>query len=329
MPACARRLHVARHPLHPPGPPSAPTPNDEMEALLHLLRELPDGCPEQRRAEGRLAQLVRPHLVRAAAAVAREWKVPAEDLEQEGLLATCRAWQDFTPGRVPGRCLYPAYVLQLGKQAMVRAATAERSAVHVTRHARRKLARAKKAARDEGLPLDAALRAQGLDEASVLTLGDGSIRTTSLEGLLAGAAAEGDGPGANAEARLGLVDTTAARLAHVAQREAALGVLYRLPRLQRVVVQALAGFGRAGGLESTERTVAQEMRLPVARVRRLHAQGLKKLRVALDALGHGPELPARSAGTVRRQRAAAPRDARPRPVGQGAQLGLALTALES
>ncbi|WP_147451140.1 hypothetical protein [Corallococcus llansteffanensis] len=34
------------------------------------------------------------------------------------------------------------------------------------------------------------------------------------------------------------------------------------------------------------------------------------------------------AGVVRRQRAAAPRDAQPRPAGQGAQLGLALTRAE-
>ncbi|RYZ34614.1 MAG: hypothetical protein EOO71_38435, partial [Myxococcaceae bacterium] len=308
---------------------SAPSPADEMEALLHLLRELPDGCPEQRRAEGRLAQLVRPHLVRAAAAVAREWKVPAEDLEQEGLLATCRAWRDFTPGRVPGRCLYPAYVLRLAKQAMVRAATAERSAVHVTRHARRKLAKAKKAARAEGVPVSEALRAQGLDEAAVLTLGEGSISTVSLDQLLAGGDAREDGAAVNAEVRLGLVDTTSARLVHAAQREAALVALHRLPRLQRVVLQALAGLGRAGGLESTERTVAQELRLPVAQVHKLHAQGLKHLRAALDALGHGPELPAREAGAVRRPRAAAPRDARPRAVGQGAQLGLSLPTVES
>ncbi|RKH01318.1 hypothetical protein D7V97_29165, partial [Corallococcus sp. CA053C] len=304
-------------------------PELEMESLLFLLRELPDGCPEQRRAEGRLAQLVQPHVARAAGAAARRWKVRAEDLEQEGLLAACRAWRRFTPGRAPGRCLYPAYVLRLAKQAMVRAATGERSAVHVTRHARRKLAKAKKVAQAEGVPVSTALRAQGLDEASVLTLGEGSISTVSLDGLLAGGDAREDSAAVNAEARLGLVDTTAARLAYVAEREAALTALYRLPRLQRVVVQALAGFGRAGGLASTERTVAQELRLPVAQVRTLHAQGLKRLRVALDALGHGPELPARAAGSVRRQRAAAPRDAQPRPAGQGAQLGLALTRAES
>ncbi|RKH09592.1 hypothetical protein D7V97_16020 [Corallococcus sp. CA053C] len=299
-----------------------------MESLLFLLRELPDGCPEQRRAEGRLAQLVRPHLARAAGAVSRRWKVSAEDLEQEGLLATCKAWRRFTPGRAPGRCLYPAYVLRLAKQAMERAAVVERSAVHVTRHARRKLSKAKRAAHAEGVPVSEALRRQGMEGAAVHALGEGSISTVSLEQLLSGCDARPDTSAANVEARLGLVDTTSARLALVAEREAALGALYRLPRMQRVVVQALVGMGRANGQESTERTVAQELRLPVAQVRKLRAQGLRRLRTALDALGHGPELPVRTAGDVRRPRAAAPRDARMHPKKQGAQLCLALTAVD-
>ncbi|RKG93235.1 hypothetical protein, partial [Corallococcus carmarthensis] len=296
--------------------------------LLHLLRELPDGCPEQRRAEGRLAQLVRPHLVRAAGALARRWKVSAEDLEQEGQLATCRAWRRFTPGLAPGRCLYPAYVLRLARQAMERCAAGERNAVYVTDHALKRLRRAKKAARAEGIPVSTALRAQGLDEASVLTLGEGSISTVSLDQLLAGEDGRPDAA-ANAETRLGLVDRTAARHQHVAEREAALTALYQLPRLQRVVVQSLAGYGRAPGAEPSERTVAHELRLPVDEVHRLHVQGLNRMREAMDAKGLGPELPARAAGKLRQRRAAALRDVRPRPAGQGAQLGLDLPAVES
>ncbi|WP_244238994.1 sigma factor [Corallococcus carmarthensis] len=299
-----------------------------MEALLHLLRELPDGCPEQHRAAGRLAVLVRPHLVRAASSVARRWKVPAEDLEQEGQVATFKAWRRFVPGREPGLCLYPAYVLRLARQAMERYAAGERSAVHVTDHALKRLRRAKKAARKEGVPVSTALRAQGLEEASILTLGEGSISTVSLDQLMAGEDGRPDAA-ANAETRLDLVDRTAARHQHVAEREAALTALYQLPRLQRVVVQSLAGYGRAPGAEPSERTVAQELRLPVDQVHRLHAQGLKRMREAMDAKGLGPELPARAAGKLRQRRAAAPRDVQPRPAGQGAQFGLALPAVES
>ncbi|CAM4465296.1 hypothetical protein [Corallococcus exiguus] len=298
-----------------------------MEALLHLLRELPDGCPEQHRAAGRLAVLVRPHLVLAASSVARRWKVPAEDLEQEGQVATFNAWRRFVPGREPGRCLYPAYVLRLARQAMERYAAGERSAVHVTDHALKRLRRAKKAARKEGVPVSTALRAQGLDEASILTLGEGSISTVSLDCLLAGE--EGRDSAANVETRLGLVDTTAARHRHVAERDAALTALYQLPQLQRVVAQKLAGYERPLGAEPAARTVAQELRLSEDEVLRLHRQALRRMREAMDAKGLGPELPARASGKLRQRRAAAPRDVRPRPVGQGAQMGLALPSGES
>ncbi|RKH51491.1 hypothetical protein D7W81_40495 [Corallococcus aberystwythensis] len=299
-----------------------------MEALLHLLRELPDGCPEQRRAAGRLAVLVRPHLVRAASSVARRWKVSAEDLEQEGQVATFKAWRRFTPGLAPGRCLYPAYVLRLARQAMERYAAGERNAVHVTDHALKRLRRAKKAARKEGVPVSTALRAQGLDEASILTLGEGSISTVSLDQLLAGEDGRPDAA-ANAETRLGLVDTTAARHQHVAEREAALTALHQLPRLQRVVAQKLAGYGRPPGTEPAARTVAQELRLSEDEVLRLHRQALKRMREVMDAKGLGPELPARAAGKLRQRRAAEPRDARPRIPGRGDQLGLELLRVES
>ncbi|RKG93726.1 hypothetical protein D7V97_39775 [Corallococcus sp. CA053C] len=303
-----------------------------MESLLFLLRELPDGCPEQARAQARLVALVQPYVARAARDVARRWKVAAEDLLQEGQIATFAAWRRFTPGRAVGRCLYPAYVLRLARQAMDRAAASERSAVHVTRHARRKLARAKRAAQAGGVAVSAELRRQGMEDAGIHALGEGAIATVSLDELLTetpGADASHGrrgGSAAGAELRLSLVDTTSARLAQVAEREEALSALHRLPRLQRVVVQAASGLGRAGGMEASERTLAQELRLSVATVRKLREKGLSRLRAALDAAGHGPDLPTRAAGKVRGPRASAPRDARPRPVGQGAQLGLALTA---
>ncbi|RKI19246.1 hypothetical protein D7Y27_00960 [Corallococcus sp. AB004] len=200
-------------------------------------------------------------------------------------------------------------------------------AAGVTDHALKRLRRAKKAARKEGVPVSTALRAQGLDEASILTLGEGSISTVSLDQLLAGE--EGRDSAANMETRLGLVDTTAARHRLVAEREAALTELYQMPRLQRVVAQKLAGYERGPGAEPAARTVAQELRLSEDEVLRLHRQALKRMREALDAKGLGPELPARVSGKLRQRRAAAPRDVRPRPVGQGAQMGLALPAVES
>ncbi|RKH21889.1 hypothetical protein D7Y11_08205 [Corallococcus sp. AB018] len=125
------------------------------------------------------------------------------------------------------------------------------------------------------------------------------------------------------------INTTAARHRLVAEREAALTELYQMPRLQRVVAQKLAGYERGPGAEPAARTVAQELRLSEDEVLRLHRQALKRMREALDAKGLGPELPARVSGKLRQRRAAAPRDVRPRPVGQGAQMGLALPAVES
>ncbi|WP_233602232.1 sigma factor [Corallococcus sp. CA047B] len=302
-----------------------------MESLLFLLRELPDGCPEQRRAEAHLTRLVLPYVARLALAVARTWKVSAEDLQQEGLLATLGKWRRFTPGRRPGGCLYPAYVVRLARQAMERHAAKERSAVHVTRHARRKLARAKRAAHSEGVKVSDVLRRQGMEDAGVHALGEGAIATLSLDELLTDTAsadtghARRSGASSSVELRLSLVDTTAVRLAQVAEREDALSALHRLPRLQRVVVQASTGLGRPGGQEASERTLAQELRLSAAKVRKLRERGLSRLRSALDARGHGPELPARAAGKVRGPRSEAPRDARPRQVGQVAQLGLQLS----
>ncbi|CAM4159402.1 sigma factor [Corallococcus soli] len=300
-----------------------------MESLLFLLRELPDGCPEQARAQTRLVVLVQHHVERAAREAARRWKVSAEDLLQEGLLATFSAWRRFTPGRVAGRCLYPAYVLRLARQAMERHASKQRSAVHVTRHARRKLARAKRAAQSEGVKVSDVLRRQGMEAAGIHGLGEGAIATVSLDELLTDSAGGDGGPARRAatssiELRLSLVDTTAARLAQVVEREDALSALHRLPRLQRIVVQAAMGLGRAGGLEASERTLAQELRLPVAQVRTLREAGLSRLRRALDARGHGPELPARATGKVRGPRTEAPREARVRQVPRVAQLGLEL-----
>jgi hypothetical protein len=49
----------------------------------------------------------------------------------------------------------------------------------------------------------------------------------------------------------------------------------------------------------------------------------------MDAKGLGPELYTGASGKLRQRHAAAPRDVRPRPVGQGVQRGLALPAVES
>ena len=152
--------------------------------------------------------------------------------------------------------------------------------------------------------MSSALRAQGLDEASVLTLREGSISTASLDHLLAG---EGDREAAaNVETRLGLVDTTTARHQHVAERDASLTALHQLPRLQRVVAEKFAGYGRPPGSEPAARTVVQDLRLSEDEVLRIHRQALSRLREAMDAKGLGPELYTGASGKLRQRRAAAP-----------------------
>ncbi|MFP2962409.1 hypothetical protein ACLEPN_32685, partial [Myxococcus sp. 1LA] len=152
----------------------APSPEVEMEALLHLLRELPTDCREARRAESRLAELVRPHLVRVAHSVAREWDVSAHDLVQEGLLAVFQRQRrhPFLPGLAgEGRSAFPAHAMRLARQAMVLAATRERSPVYVTDHARKALRRAKKAAREAEVSVADALAAEGIEAATAHALG--------------------------------------------------------------------------------------------------------------------------------------------------------------
>ncbi|MBL0698929.1 hypothetical protein JJE73_35190 [Comamonas sp. JC664] len=244
----------------------APAAADELEGLLHLLRELPSGCREAQRAESRLAELVRPHLVRVAHSVAREWGVAVGDLVQEGLLAVLlrQRQHPFRPGLAgTGRSAFPAHAMRLGRQAMVRAATRERTAVHVTDHGRKTLLKAKKAARAADVPVADALAAAGIEAATAHALGDGTVHATLPVEELLGLASDAEG-----------------RDRAVLQARAMLA-LHCLPRLQRLVVSATVGVGRPHAM--AERTLAAEWRLPVERVRQLRAQGLRKLRKLLEA----------------------------------------------
>ncbi|NOK06680.1 MULTISPECIES: hypothetical protein [Myxococcus] len=262
-------------PLPPPSAPTRadtltepPSAEEEMELLLHLLRELPTACREARRAESRLAELVRPHLVRVAHSVAREWDVSAHDLVQEGLLAVFHRQRrhPFMPGLAgAGRSAFPAHAMRLGRQAMVLAATRERSPVYVTDHARKTLRRAKKAAREAEVSVADALAAEGLEAATAHALGDGTVHSAMP-----------------VEELLGLADSPEGRDRGVLQARAMIA-LHGLPRLQRLVVSATVGVGQPGSRAMAERTLAAEWRLPVARVRKLRAAGLRKLRQLLEA----------------------------------------------
>ncbi|WP_241758334.1 hypothetical protein [Myxococcus landrumensis] len=233
----------------------------------------------------------------------------------------------FTPGRAgAGRSAFPAWAMRLGEQAMVRAAARWSSAVHLTDHARKAVRRAKRTAAAEGVEVSSVLRRQGMDAAAAYALGEGSVSVpVSLDALLATRDLGADwrsaaldrkhgGAGASAELRLSLVDNTVERLALVAQRDAVLWALYRLPRLERQVVQGLSGIGRTEGQAASTRTMAVELRLTLAQVERLHQRGLARLREHLNAQGLGPgEDDAPSRGVVRRPRVASARRARLQP----------------
>lgn len=249
----------------PRGEVLKPAEAEEMESLIAQLRALPRGDVSVRAAQSRLAVLTRPHVQRAADAVAREFRAPVEDLLQEGLLATFDAWQRFTPGKAgPGRSLYPAYVLKLARQAMKRAAVASRSPVHVTRHARRAVTRAKKTAREEGRPLAEVMREAGVSEDAVRALGDGTIRAALPADALLSLA---DGAGEKREARDAVAQAVAA--------------LYRLPRVQRHVLMAHVGLGRARPVK--DRELAAELAQPVAFVQEQRTRAVRHLQRLLEA----------------------------------------------
>ncbi|NVJ13149.1 hypothetical protein [Myxococcus sp. AM010] len=300
----------------------------ELEALLYRLLEVPAGGLEARHVESRLAELVRPHLVRVARQVARTWRVPVEDLVQEGLLAVLKRQRahPFRPGAAgAGRSAYPAWAMQLGRQAMQAAALTWASPVHLTDHARKAVRRAKRTAAAEGVEVSSVLRRQGLDAETARALGEGAVaKPLSLEEVLSSRDASAEcrdassdrghrGLAARTEVLLSLVDSTAERLALVAQRERVLWALYRLPRLERQVVQASMGLGRPEGHEATERTLAVELRLTQAQVRSLREAGLARLRAELGVEGSVLEAASPARGELRRPRAAAARQGRQAP----------------
>ncbi|QSQ24844.1 hypothetical protein JY651_07855 [Pyxidicoccus parkwayensis] len=276
---------------HPKATAQVP-PEVELEALLHLLRELPRDCPEYARTEARVASLVRPYLVRVARAVAREWDVAPSDLVQEGLVAVLlrQRRRPFDPGRAGvGRSAFPAFAMKLGRQAMVLAATRERCPVYLTDHARKALRRAKREARQAQTSVPDALAAQGVEAATAHALGDGTVQATLPVEELLGLAAGSGGP------------------ERAALQARAMAALHALPRLQRLAVAATVGVGQPEGKAATERTLAVQLHLTQARVRRLRTQGLRRLR---ELLAVHDAAPAR-AGSVRRTGTAAARQGQP------------------
>ncbi|MFY1829109.1 hypothetical protein ACN47A_24535 [Myxococcus fulvus] len=301
-----------------------------LEELLNRYRELPSGGSEARRVEAQLVDLVRPDLERVARTVSWQWRVPHADLVQEGLVAVMlrQRASPFEPGRVGvGRSAFPAWAMKLARQAMERAAASWSSPVHVTDHARKAVRRAKRTAAVESGKVSSVLRRQGLDAAAVYALGDGAVSSPlSLDAILEAREATADardaavdrrgGVRASVELQLALVDDTAERLNWLAHREAVLGALYRLPVLERQVVQGLTGVGRPDGQAVSLRTMAVELRLSLARVERLRDTGLARLREALDAQGLGPDTagaPSAGAGELRRPRQASARRGHVRP----------------
>lgn len=269
-------------------------PEVELEALLHLLRELPRGCPEYARSEARVAALVRPYLVRVARAVAREWDVAPADLVQEGLVAVLlrQRRRPFEPGRAgAGRSAFPAFAMQLGRQAMVLAATRERCPVYLTDHARKALRRAKRESRQAQTSVADALAGQGVDVATAHALGDGTVQATLPVEEVLGLSVGSEGP------------------ERAALQARAMAALHALPRLQRLAVASAVGVGQPEGRASTERALAVQLHLTQARVRELRDEGLRRLR---ELLAVHDSAPAR-AGSVRRERTAASRQVRPVP----------------
>ncbi|TQF14216.1 hypothetical protein FJV41_19805 [Myxococcus llanfairpwllgwyngyllgogerychwyrndrobwllllantysiliogogogochensis] len=308
-----------------------------LEELLHQLRTLPAGSASALRAESQLAELLMPDMVRVARVVARAWKVPAEDMVQEGLVAVMarQRTHPFEPGLAgAGRSAFPAWAMRLGRQAMERAAATWSSPVHLTDHARKAVRRAKRTAASEGVAVSSVLRRQGLVAAATYVLGEGTVTAPlSLDALLASRESTADsrdaavdrrgGVRASVELTLSLVDNTAERLSTVAQREAVLWALYRLPRLERQVVQASMGLGRPDGQEASTRTLAVELRLSLAQVARLRERGLARLREHLNAQGLGPGEPTGPrTGEVRRREVASARSVRRPRQGQMALLSL-------
>ncbi|RJS19581.1 hypothetical protein DRW03_21350 [Corallococcus sp. H22C18031201] len=243
------------------------TPTYEIESLVAQLQELPEGCAAARLAESRLAQLLLPVLARIAGSIAREWGARHEDLVQEAMAETLRLWRKYPRREGAG---YAAYVSTLARQRMLTAATVERSAVHVTRHARRKLGRAKRAAREQDIPLSEAMAAQGLNPDTQLALGDGTVHAAMP-----------------VDALLGLADASGETRGALALMERAMAELHRLPRLERAALSALMGVGEPGGRPASVATLAERWSVPHARIRTLQAEALERLRKRLARKGGG------------------------------------------
>ncbi|MBJ6762785.1 hypothetical protein JGU66_18635 [Myxococcaceae bacterium JPH2] len=241
------------------------TPTGEVEALVAQLQALPEGCAAARLAESRLAQLLLPMLARIAGSIAREWGARHEDLVQEAMAETLRLWRKYPRREGAG---YAAYVSTLARQRMLTAATVERSAVHVTRHARRKLGRAKRAAREQDIPLADAMAAQGLDPDTQLALGDGTVHAAMP-----------------VDALLGLADASGEARGALALMERAMAELHRLPRLERAALSARMGVGEPGGHPASVATLAERWSVPHARIRAIQQAALTRLRKRLARKG--------------------------------------------
>ncbi|WP_224364203.1 hypothetical protein [Hyalangium versicolor] len=286
----------------------------EMEDLLIRLHGLTREEPRLE-DEQALALAVRGYVVSAAVAVAKEYRVAVEDMVQEGLVATYKAWEGFTPGQAPGKCLYPGYVKRLALQAIRRAALGEVSPVRVTRHARRKVKRAKAAAQMEGplrevkyrqivggqwvekvasVPepreLAEVLEERGVSAGSLSVLGSGTLHAALP-----------------ADTLLGLADARGESEERLALARRAVNALGRLGLLQRYVIMGLAGLGRERPVGET--ILADELRLSRAAVREARETGLRALRRALE--------PPRGRAIVRRAPTTPNRAVSPRAVSLG------------
>jgi RNA polymerase sigma factor (sigma-70 family) len=230
--------------------------------LVRRLQRLPAHCEEARELEAQLSLSISNVVVRAAVEMARRTGLDAEDLVQEGLIATMRCWQGFRLTRGSGH--YAAYALQVATRAMAHHADSMGALVHIPTRTQRRARQAQRMAR-KGVPMAEALRECKLSGDAMAAVSARPVRH-EVDVLLQMPALSPDAA------------------SQYSQREGWLRVqaaLEQLPRAQRQVLLASFGFGRAEEAAAEDRTLAAEMRTTDSAVRSMREAALCRLRAIL------------------------------------------------